>query len=924
MNRKCSIGLIGLAPESVRDDVRRVATAAAFTFLFTDLEGSTRRWERDAERMDRWLAAHDEILTRAIGTSGGRVFKHTGDGLCAVYPTPVAAAAGALALQRALAAAGHAVVGPLRVRVAVHAGEARERGGDFYGPTLNRCARLLEIAHGGQVLLSATVAATLAEGGALAGDASLSDMGRHRLRDLQQPERVWQLGAPDLETAFPPLRSLDAFTHNLPVQRSSFVGRERECAALTALLGANRLVTITGVGGCGKTRLALEVAARLLDAFGGGVFFVDLSTQMEPASVTSTILGALRLAADAGAAEERLRDFLSDRRCLLLLDNCEHLLDACAEVADRLLSACGELTLLATSREPLGLDGEQVWRVPSLALPAGDAADEVARSEAGRLFVDRAAAIRPGFALGADAAAAVARICRRLDGIPLAIELAAARMTHLSPQEVEARLADRFRLLSGGRRGVQRQQTLQAVLDWSHDLLSDPERALLRRLSVFAGGWTLAAAQGICAGGEVPDDEVVQLLGALVARSLVEAHADGARTRYRLLETVRLYAQDRLLATGEAERLRAAHAAWFAARAAACTRGGPWFPPLIAVELDAEVDNLRQAIDWWRDTGDLERMALLAASTINEFHTHARFDEVEDWLQTALGRADLPRPLRARCLSAWAIAAEMRGDFLAANDIARQAMASAEQPADAGGAYALLAHNLVWMAPAEAERLLDSSAAWTAPLGPAAAAVIGAIRAMLACAREEYEQACAHIAGASAASDAGVFGGPAGGIEVTVRILGGQLDTAEAILDGLHSWGDRWPLYYVPLLRGIIAARRGDPALARQLVGEAVAHSRRWRVPLAAADGLLGCAAIAFHAGRIERASELLACVSAATNASLRSPMSMCFYRYYRGAVRAALDAETVARARRAGAQLSVDAALAAELQRSPSSPLDD
>jgi predicted ATPase/class 3 adenylate cyclase len=501
----------------------------ALTFLFTDLEASTRTWEHDPAGMERWLAAHDRILTDVIGTHRGRVFKHTGDGMCAVFAAPADAAAAARAVQLALAGAGDSV-GPLRARVALHAGEARERDGDFYGPTLNRCARLLEIAHGGQVVLSATAVALL--GGAGQG-FTLVDLGQHRLRDLQQPERVWQLAGDGLRRDFPPLRSLDVFTHNLPLQRSSFVGRETELRALGELLATQRLVTITGVGGCGKTRLALEVAARAVERFADGVCFVDLAPQTDPALVTATIVAALRMPAGPGGAESRLAEFLSDRQSLLVFDNCEHLLDACAAAADHLLSTGAKLTILTTSREPLGLDGERVWRVPSLALPAGDAPDQVAQAEAVRLFVDRAAAVRPGFALTADNAAAVAAICRRLDGIPLAVELAAARIAHLTPSEVAARLSDRFRLLSGGRRGVQRQQTLQAVLDWSHDLLSEPERTLLRRLAVFAGGWRLDDAQVVCVGDDLDDATVVDLLGALVSRSLVDAEDRGDHTRYR-------------------------------------------------------------------------------------------------------------------------------------------------------------------------------------------------------------------------------------------------------------------------------------------------------------------------------------------------------------------------------------------------------
>jgi hypothetical protein len=344
------------------------------------------------------------------------------------------------------------------------------------------------------------------------------------------------------------------------------------------------------------------------------------------------------------------------------------------------------------------------------------------------------------------------------------------------------------------------------------------------------------------------------------------------------------------------------------------TRGGPWFPPLVSVELDPEVDNLRQAIDWWRDAGRLEEMALLAASTVNEFHAHARFTDVEEWLQAALAEDALPRALRARCLAGWAIAVEMRGDFPLASHIAEQAIATAERPSDAAGAHGILVHNLAWVAPDEAERLLENAAEWAKPLGTAAPGVIGQARAIVACARDDYDAAVAHISGVDNVDDGDIFGGSASAIVATVRILHGELDEAEAILESVSLSDQRWTRYYLPLLRGIIDARRGDIAGAREKVRDSVTNSRRWKIPLATFDGVLGCAAIAFHAGRIERASELLACIAAASGGALRTPMSMCLYRYYRRAVRAALDAATVARARSAGKNLSLEAALAAEI----------
>jgi predicted ATPase/class 3 adenylate cyclase len=893
-----------------------VATSAtitgAFTFLFTDLEASTRTWEHDPEGMDRWLAAHDRILTEAISAHRGRVFKHTGDGMCAVFTTSADALAAARAVQMAMAAAGDAV-GPLQVRIAVHAGEARERAGDYYGPTLNRCARLLDIAHGGQVLLSAAAAVLLR--GAVGDGLTLIDLGQHRLRDLQQPEHVWQLVGAGLRHDFPPLRSLDAFTHNLPLQRSSFVGRENEMSVLADLLATQRLVTITGVGGCGKTRLALEVAARRLDRFADGVCFVDLAAQTEPALVTATIVAALHMPAGPGDAPSRLVEFLKDRQCLFVFDNCEHLLDASAATAHHLLSTCAKLTILTTSREPLGLDGEHVWRVPSLALPTGDALEQVAQAEAVRLFVDRAAAVRPGFVLTAENAAAVAAICRRLDGIPLAVELAAARIAHLTPAEVAARLSDRFRLLTGGRRGVQRQQTLQAVLDWSHDLLSEPERTLLRRLAVFAGGWRLDDAQAVCAGPDLDAATIIDLLGALVSRSLVDAEDRGDHTRYRLLETVRLYAQDRLLAAGEADAVRGTHADWFLRRVETEGYGGPWFPPRVSPTLAVELDNLRQAADWWRERGRLDRMARIAAPTINEFHLQARFDEPEEWLHAALADGNvLPPELRAQCLAALGIAAEMRGDFVSANQHASTAIATVERPADAGGAYSLLVGNLIWVDPDEAERLLEHAEEWTLPLGAFAADFVCSTRAVLACARRDYERAVALFSGVH---DARYLRGPSGGTAVTAHLLRGDVAAAAKILDESYPrWvSTGWPAYYLSLFRALLAALRGDPTTARAYLIDAVAIIRRWKVPLGAADGVLACAALAFHAGRVERASELLASIHAATGGLLRSPMSMCLYRHYVSAVRAALDRDAVTRARAAGAALSLDAALARGLE---------
>jgi predicted ATPase len=755
------------------------------------------------------------------------------------------------------------------------------------------------------------------DGGTDLGEGvTLIDLGQHRLRDLQRPERIWQLAAPGIDRGFPPLRSLDAFVHNLPVQRSSFIGREAEKQALHDLLTRHRLVTVTGVGGCGKTRLALEAAAGEVDRFSDGVFFIDLSSLLEPSLVSSAIAAVLGVPASGEPSDERLSGFLSDRHVLVLLDNCEHLLDGCADVVDRLLANCSRVSVLATSREPLALEGERVWRVPSLRLPRGDSPEEIGQSEAVRLFVDRAAAVRPGFVLTIDNTTAVSEICRRLDGIPLALELAAARVAHMAPREIAERLTDRFRLLTTGRRGVQRQQTLQAVLDWSYELLGEPERVLLRRLSVFVGGWTLDAAQAICAADGLDPARLIDVLGTLVSRSLVDVEDREGRTRYRLLETVRLYAQDRLVGAGEATAVRNAHAEWCLGQAEAPAEGQGVQARLFfqfGEPIVDDLDNMRQAVDWWLAQGRHDLMVRIATATTNSFHMQARFDEPDEWLAIALAHeTELPRVLRVRCYTALAAAAEMRGQFFIANEKARAAIALADKPADAGGAYSFLLGNLMWIDPEEAERLLESAPQWATPLGPWADTYIRAARGRLASARHDYDQAAALLSGVNLRNR----GSP--NQLVVVHLLRGDVAAAAAVLEQAVGLERSWVEYYRPLLRALIATRGGDHASARVQLMEAVAQVRRWKVPLGLADCVVGCAVVAFHAGDPERASELLAAVHGATGGGLRTDMSILVYRHYVRAVRAALDRPAVAQARAAGAALTLDAALARELAVSP------
>ncbi len=482
--------------------------SGAVTFLFTDIEGSTRLWEAHPDAMRAALLRHDSLLRSAIELHGGCIFKTVGDAFCAAFASAARAVDAALAGQRGLRTEPWSDEAPIRVRMALYTGAAEERDGDYFGPAVNRVARLLGIAHGNQVVLAAATADVLA--GCLPDDAGLQDLAAHRLRDLQEPLHVFQLLHPALPDEFPPLRSLQAFANNLPVQLSSFIGREQELSELRGLLtsssqpGSARLITLTGAGGVGKSRLALQAAAEVLEEYPDGVWRVELAALSDPALLPQAVASALGLREEPGRAlPQTLAEHLRARHLLLVLDNCEHLIAACADLAQWLLGDSPGIRLLATSREALRIEGETAYRVPSLSLPESGAlpGEALRHSEAVRLFVARAGAAAPSFRLTVRTLPAVAQVCRRLDGIPMAIELAAARVRALPVERLAERLEDRFRLLTGGSRtALPRHQTLRALIDWSYDLLNDQEQALLARLSVFAGGWALEAAVAVGGG----------------------------------------------------------------------------------------------------------------------------------------------------------------------------------------------------------------------------------------------------------------------------------------------------------------------------------------------------------------------------------------------------------------------------------------
>jgi predicted ATPase/class 3 adenylate cyclase len=657
------------------------------TFLFTDIEGSTRLWEEHPETMRLALARHDALLQAAINQHDGHLFKTIGDAFCAAFHTAPDALSAALAAQQGLTAEVWPEPISIRVRMALHTGAAEVRDNDYFGQPLNRVARLLSAGHGGQVLLSLPAEELVRD--VLPLDADLKALGEHRLRDLNRPESVFQLLHPDLPALFPPLKSLEGYPNNLPRQLTSFIGREREIAEIRTLLTATSLLTLTGSGGCGKTRLALQAAAEALEAYPDGVWLVELAALADPSLVHQEVASALGLREQAGKSlMQTLTDFLKPRRLLLVLDNCEHLLSACAQLSHALLRSYPSLTILATSREGLGMAGEQTYRVPSLSLPdpsRSQTVETLSRYEAVRLFLERAVGSRADFVVTNASAPALASVCHRLDGIPLAIELAAARVRSLSLEELDSRLDNRFRLLTGGSRtSLPRQQTLRALIDWSYDLLSEPEKLLLCRLSVFAGGWRLEAAEEVGAGeselsGVVIEDwEVLEHLTSLVDKSLVAAESEGDRTRYRLLQTVRQYGRERLEKSGESAEVRGRHRDHFlgVVEAADPKLHGPDQSEWLEM-LESEHDNLRQSLALCLEEPEGAEAGLrLGAALWRFWKVRGYLSEGRTHLGAVLARemGQEQRKVRGRALNGAGVLAWGQGDFAVARALHEESL----------------------------------------------------------------------------------------------------------------------------------------------------------------------------------------------------------------------------------------------------------
>jgi predicted ATPase/class 3 adenylate cyclase len=642
------------------------------TFLFTDIEGSTALWERDREAMAVAVERHIALLDAAIHAYGGVHFKTVGDAVQAAFPTAAEGLAAAVAAQRALTSEPWpATIDPLRARIALHAGAATPIDGDYLAPSLNRLSRLLLVSHGGQIVLTETVRRLLDN--ALPPETSLRDLGEHRLRDLLEPERVWQVLAPGIPADFPPLRSLMVRPHNLPPPPTPLIGREREVATVVQLVRDDaRLVTVTGAGGTGKTRLALEAAAELLEDFPDGVWFLDLAGLTDPALLLPQIAATLEVRQSGEQPlAERLADHLASRRVLLVLDNLEQFrpYDALGRAVAELVMMAPGLAILATSRAPLRLRIEREFPLPPLPIPGAreSTVAVLAESPAVQLFVSRAQAVRPGFTLGPHNATAIAALCRRLDGLPLALELAAARVRALTPADILHRLGSRLDLLAdAGADRPDRQRTLEATIAWSFDLLTVEHQTAFRRLAVFTGGCTFDAAEVVLVAFAEPPLDGLSAVTTLVEQGLLrdEEQADGT-LRFRMLETVRAFGLDRLRESGEEDAARHAHADYFRALLERAFPEGMAFEdePAWFGRLDAEHDNLRAALEAIATAGDPSQLLTFALNCWHFWWPRGYWTDARIWLEQALARSeDVPTTERAKALRALGLIADATGD----------------------------------------------------------------------------------------------------------------------------------------------------------------------------------------------------------------------------------------------------------------------
>ena len=918
------------------------------TLFFSDVEGSTRLAKSHGDvAWAELLETHRALMRQAFAAHNGLEVDTQGDSFFAVFRMASDAVAAALAAQRSLAAQAWPPAGAVRVRIGLHTGEAIARGDHYVGQEVHRASRICDAGHGGQIVVSQTTAELVR--GSLPDGATLTPLGDYRLKDLGQPQRLFQLSATGLVTDFPALRSLDIPT-NLPTERSSFIGREADISAIRERLAEHRLVTLTGVGGSGKTRLALQVGALELGNYADGVFFVDLAPISDADLLASTVASACGLllgdASGAGVAsfEDRLIAALARRKSLVIVDNCEHMVEAVADLLDRILADCAKMTLLATSREALAVEGEQVVPVSSLAVP-DDAAVTQAQLEANdavRLFIERARAVKPGFALGPDNRAAVVEICRRLDGIPLAIEFAAARVAHLSVPQIAERLQDRFRLLTGGRRRIQRQQTLSAALDWSHDLLSVDERIVFRRLAVFAGSFALDAAEGICSGDDIDAAVVLDLLGSLVAKSLVTTLADDrGQTRYRLLETVRMYASDKLAAAAESDAVRTVHRDWYLRWLEATPLERLTLSIQGLGDVRRELDNLRAAADWCTANDQPNVLARLI-NRMNGFWWASEYaNEGRGLMREVLRHGErVSLDERVACLAALAGSVGTTFDYGAAVELATQAIELSDGQASASLAQAMVlrAMNRVFQMSAggaDPALAVEAGREAAAAYDMACLAPLSQSRMWVEMCRAWMETALGDLPaavrwwGVLITSSETLEDEPwtlplaLAGLAATLHVMGRQDDALRAasrfmVLPGLRATT-------VTMIRTLavevapVLVAGGQHEAANQLLRDAVRDAQRFGILMA--DGqALSMIGIAEHLrGRSQRAGRLLAASrqvkGAAMHNGFRSATSGLLYLYYLPQVRAALGPDEARRARAEGQAMTLDSAMAYALE---------
>ncbi len=669
--------------------------SGAVTFMFTDIEGSSKLWQDRPEEMRHALSCHDALMRSEISRAGGSVFKTLGDAFFSVFNSPLDALYTAISIQRKLSQDPIFAKLPIRVRIAIHTGIAEERDQDYFGPTLNRAARLLNLGAGGQTLVSNIVRGMMQD--TPDSEFTLLDLGIHRLKDLIAPEQVWQVNAKGLSNDFPPLKSHFLPSSNLPRQRTPFIGRKAEIESIKALLKTASLLTLTGTGGTGKTRLSLQAAAELQGDYPAGVFFVDLSRTLEPGFVVQRVVEELGIREVANSQLiETVIERLRTQKAFILLDNCEHLIDECAHFVDALLRDCPNVTLLATSREPLNIPGEIVWKVPSLSFPktadipsTEDFLNKLESFDSCRLFIDRATSQNDHFRVTRENMATIMNICRRLDGIPMALELAAANVNSLSLDQIASHLGDRFNLLAGGNRlALPRQQTLRALIDWSYDLLGVDEKKLLYRLSLFAGGWTLKAAKTICSDESLPENDIVGLMQSLVKKSMVnfEDQKDG-EGRYWFLESIREYCVEK--SQGEdPKRILSRHRSYFleytelAESKLQTPEQTIWLGAL-----DQDQQNIRFALSsCLNEAEDSEFAMRFCAGLLRYWYIRGHLTEGRNWLHVLLQKPDLKsNSLYGKVVNGAGILAMAQGDFDSAFGLVQKSLLLHQESGDIAG-----------------------------------------------------------------------------------------------------------------------------------------------------------------------------------------------------------------------------------------------